>query len=386
LKIGFIFDNHPSDVRYSVTRVSSRICSALARWGDEIVAFYPVRKPTPPSMWEGIKVVPVVCDWRARSPRLGAFELPYRVAGLLDSSYDVVICTAELGATPLFNRARELGMVSVDWLHGIVYWFLRFSQRTALKDLAGLAVERVALPRIEMFNARRADLVVACSNRNREDLIKHYKVPSSRIAVLRNGFDPVAPGTEEERSRAREVLKLDPNCRYASFVGAAAYRKGIDVLQEAVRMARKRGLPWRILNVGNRKGDSDEEIGYGYVDEEMKRRIMIASDAFVFPTRYEGSPLPIPEAAALGLPIVATPDACIDVGVPGKDYLLVPTGNPSALADTLELLYRHPEQAREIAASGHKTFSTWTWEDQARGLRQVLRDALANSHGKKQSE
>jgi glycosyltransferase involved in cell wall biosynthesis len=386
LKIGFVFDTHPSDVKYSVTRVLSPVGRAIAGGGDEVVAFYPVKNPTPPSTWEGLRIVPVVCDWRSRSPRLAAFELPYRVSRLLDPSYDAIVCTAELGASVLFNRARRLGIVSVDWFHGIIYWFLRYSRRASIRDRTGLALERVALPRIEMYHAQRADLVIACSNRNREDLIVHYKVPSSRIVVLRNGFDPVPPGTTEERARAREMLKLDPGCRYASFVGAAAYRKGVDVLREAVREVRKRGAPWRILNAGNQKGESEEEIGYGWVDEDMKRRMMVASDAFVFPTRYEGSPLPIPEAAALGLPIVATTGACIDVGVPGKDYLLVPTGDPKSLADTLEHLYHHPEEAREIAERGHQTFSTWTWADQAKGLRQAIEHAVKNSPGRKRAD
>ena len=382
MKIGFIFDTHPSDVKYSVTRVLSPIGRALASWGDEIVAFYPVKDPTPPSIWEGLKVIPVECHWRARSPRLAAFELPRRVADLLDPSYDVIVCTAELGASALFKRAKRLGIVSVDWYHGIIYWFLRYSRRTATRDRLGLLFERALLPRIEASHGRRADLVIACSNRNREDLITYYRVQSSKIVVLRNGFDPVQPGTEEEKARARESLKLDPKFRYASFVGAAAYRKGIDVLRDAVHKARLRGSPWRILNAGNQKGISEEEIGYGWVDEEMKRRIMVASDAFVFPTRYEGSPLPIPEAAALGLPIVATEGACIDVGEPRKDYLLVPTGNSDALADTLEHLYRHPEEARELAERGHRIFSTWTWSDQARGLRDALKEAVDKSPGK----
>jgi glycosyltransferase involved in cell wall biosynthesis len=81
--------------------------------------------------------------------------------------------------------------------------------------------------------------------------------------------------------------------------------------------------------------------------------LMTASDAFVMSSAWEGMPLVLLEAAASGLPIVAT-----DVGsnseivLDGKNGLIVPPGNPDLLAQAmLRIMDQSLEDRKRMGAT-----------------------------------
>ena len=81
-------------------------------------------------------------------------------------------------------------------------------------------------------------------------------------------------------------------------------------------------------------------------------RLMAGCDIFVLGSRYEGLPVALMEASALGLPIVATavggiPDAFED----GVDALLVAPGSPAALADAIASLVEDPQRRAALGAA-----------------------------------
>lgn len=78
-------------------------------------------------------------------------------------------------------------------------------------------------------------------------------------------------------------------------------------------------------------------------------------DLFVLPSLYEGFGIAILEAMAAGRPVVATAVGGIpEVVVHGETGLLVPPGDPVALADALHELLAHPERARALGAHGRE--------------------------------
>lgn len=380
MKIGIVFQAHPSDGSWSHTRFLRAVGKVLASRGDEIVAFHPQRRGDAPGSWEGLRTVPVHCRHLGGNSRLQSLEMPKKVRPHLDASFQAIISTADLGAGALFDRARSLGVLSVDWFQGAAPLFLSFAVRTSIRGKLGLTAEKVMLPRWERKHIGKADVVIACSRKNKSDLQRIYQVPDAKVEVLPNGFDPEPMIHEEERQAARHRLGLSPGPLYASFVGVDTYRKGLDVLRAAVREARSQQVQWRILNVGKEKKEDEFEVGYGFLDGPAKRQVLAASDAFVFPTRYEGSPLPIPEAAALALPFVTTPEASIDLGEPGRDYLQVPAGDVHALTAALVQLARDPRERTALGMRGHEAFGKWTWEAQATELRHILDRGIARLH------
>jgi len=70
---------------------------------------------------------------------------------------------------------------------------------------------------------------------------------------------------------------------------------------------------------------------------------MAGSDVFVLASRQEGLPVTLMEATSVGMPIVATAVGGVpQVVTDGVDGLIVPPGDPVALADALERVVSDP--------------------------------------------
>lgn len=78
-------------------------------------------------------------------------------------------------------------------------------------------------------------------------------------------------------------------------------------------------------------------------------------DVFVLPSLYEGLGIAILEAMAASRPVVATAVGGIpEIVVHGKTGLLVPPGDPSALAAAIQQMLAHPEQAASFGLQGRR--------------------------------
>jgi glycosyltransferase involved in cell wall biosynthesis len=83
------------------------------------------------------------------------------------------------------------------------------------------------------------------------------------------------------------------------------------------------------------------------------RELLAGSDLFVLSSRSEGLPMSVLEAMAAGLPVVATAVGGIpELVVDGETGLLVPPGDPDALADALRRLVDDPELRQRFGAAG----------------------------------
>ena len=82
--------------------------------------------------------------------------------------------------------------------------------------------------------------------------------------------------------------------------------------------------------------------------------LMRSADAFVLSSAWEGTPMVLLEAAASGLPIVATSvDGNTEAVVQGKTGLLVPPGNPEKLADAMmELMSMSAQKRAQMGIAG----------------------------------
>ena len=75
----------------------------------------------------------------------------------------------------------------------------------------------------------------------------------------------------------------------------------------------------------------------GFVEHDRVLECMTQMRVFALPSNHEGLPNAVLEAAAVGVPIVATAvDGIKDVFEPGCEALLVPPRDPDALASALE--------------------------------------------------
>jgi glycosyltransferase involved in cell wall biosynthesis len=142
----------------------------------------------------------------------------------------------------------------------------------------------------------RAGSLVAVSESAAAETACYYRHPAAR--VIPNGVD-LELFRPQDRTHARQHLGLDPDARYALFVGRAEYRKGADLLLESCRQA-----GWKLLHAGARGIAGAHHLGV--LEPQQLAEAYAAADCMLFPTRYEACSYVILEALACGIPVLTT--------------------------------------------------------------------------------
>jgi glycosyltransferase involved in cell wall biosynthesis len=133
---------------------------------------------------------------------------------------------------------------------------------------------------------------------------------------------------------ARQVLDQRPKTRFYLF-GEGPLRPELEAQARA-------------LNLGDR-------FVFGGFTRDVARTVS-AFDIEVFPSLWEGTPLTVFEALAMGKPIVATDaDGLLDVLTDGKDALIVPRRHAAALADAIVRLIDHPDLRADLSVRARVT-------------------------------
>ncbi len=293
-------------------------------------------------------------------PRLGRGELR---AALRESDAQVMkLCT---GAFPPDTRLRArlagTGVGVVESLHS-----LPRRMRVGRRRRIGYALA-----------ARRSRLVVF--SRGMEVAVReHLPAWSSRLRRLRMGITlPAAP--------PRAASEAAGPLRWITVTRLDESHKDTRTLIDALAILHAGGSGARLTIVGDGPDRRDLEVHArdrgvahaahfaGWCDDIASR--LAAHDAFVLSTRSESFGRVNVEAAAVGLPVVATDVlGCRDSVANGVSGLLVTPADPSALADAMLRLERDAALRTRLAAEGPAHARTFSMAAHVPALAAVLRE------------
>jgi glycosyltransferase involved in cell wall biosynthesis len=215
---------------------------------------------------------------------------------------------------------------------------------------------------IELLTNRALDLYIVVSSDGREHLLAEG-IPQDKIVLIPNAIDVYPEAIPICRDRLIRLLNLPDDVLICCAVGRLVWAKGYEVLIEAFSIITERypQAHCLILGEGNLHLELERHISrlglqkhihlLGLRDPEETLSIIKSSDVFVMPSHSEATPVALLEAAALGLPILATrvggiPDMVRD----WEQALLVPPGNPTALTSGLLMLIDQPDLAARLSA------------------------------------
>jgi glycosyltransferase involved in cell wall biosynthesis len=202
------------------------------------------------------------------------------------------------------------------------------------------------------------DRYIAVSEEVARRMRTRFRIPASRITIVRNGIDVDGYGRSPNpelrdtltggatRAVVLTVARLDAQKGHEHLLAAAArVPQALFVFagdgEERARLedlARRLGVADRVRFLGQR-GDIPD--------------LLAVCDLFVLPSLFEGLPLAVLEAMAAGRPVVATAVGGTDEAVlEGESGLLVPPGDPPALAAAITAILDSPRLARRLGDAG----------------------------------
>ena len=196
-----------------------------------------------------------------------------------------------------------------------------------------------------------------------------YPNIADRVTVIANGVDRTryAPASSAERIAARARLGLPAVGPTAAFVGGDWGRKGLRQAIEALAQADG----WHLIVAGRgdagafgalaeRTGVSGRVHFLGKTDDALS--VYHAADALVLPSAYETFSLVAYEAAASGLPLIATAVSGIeDILLDGVSGYRVGR-DAGEIATGLRKLSDDPALATQMGAAARRMTADYTWE------------------------
>ena len=182
-----------------------------------------------------------------------------------------------------------------------------------LESASGLIVLRRIASRLLYDRSR---LVICRNERARRFIVDHYGIPASAVRSIFSGVrtDTFRPVDSEQRSAVRASLGFSPREVVFGFVAEGfTQAKGADALLEVFKTLHRSNPIARLLIVGSVpeyyqsviKG-LHSVLSVGPISRDQLYMYYGAMDVFVCPSRSEGAPKVVMEAAACGIPVVAT--------------------------------------------------------------------------------
>jgi len=246
-------------------------------------------------------------------------------------------------------------------------------------DCPGLRarVLRAAGGRLERAGVRHADAVIALTRRL-ANVLEAPGTPHGRVHVIPSG---VVPAEFAAAGRPDPLAGL-PRPRVV-FVGRLAEQKGVDTLLEAA--ARLPDAAVGIVGDGPLRDALERQAAAlglgervtftGFRPHEDVPAVLAGADVLVVPSRYEELGTVLLEGMQAGVPIVASDVGGIGEAL-GSAGLLVPPGEPDALAAAVDAVLRDPALAARLRAAGRERAGRFDWSVLAARVHGVYESVL----------
>ncbi|HEY7048987.1 MAG TPA: glycosyltransferase family 1 protein [Jatrophihabitantaceae bacterium] len=348
MRLGIVLEQVLSPVPGGTGRYSAELAAALARTAessDRVRSWVAWHRDVEPARAAGVSG-----PSRLPLPRRGLVAAWERGIGPGPSGADVLHAP-----TPLFPRRRQPLVVTihdaVPWTHPEtltprgVHWHKVMAERAArYADAIVVPTRAVAAELAGLLPARAAE----------------------RLHPLGGGVARALLAEPAPELVERMAARLPG--RYLFSLATLEPRKGLDVLMAALDRLGPVAPP---LVVAGQPGWGGVEVDrpgvhvLGRIPDDELGVVLRRAAALVMPSRAEGFGLPVAEAMAVGTPVIAS-DIPALAEVAGDAAVLVPPGDPVALAGAIDELLGDETSLRKLADAGRARALDYDWDAVAR--------------------
>lgn len=271
----------------------------------------------------------------------------------------------------------------INWVHYVHAAYISENRADLLRQVKGYLSHQTFL-KDEKKALQSARIIIANSERTKQDILDNLEVKSERVKTIYYGIDPTIfyPASVEKRSQLRHHLNWQQNKPIAVFIGALGdRRKGFDTLFTAwqqlcadpswdvdlVAIGRGAELPlWQQRTFEAGLESRIQFLGFRSDVPDILR----AADCLVAPTRYEAYGLGVHEALCCGLPAIVSGNAGVAERYPEtlQDLLM---SNPDDVEDLVLKLKKwrsHQDHYQKLISTLSQELRNYTWDDMAKNI------------------
>jgi len=218
-----------------------------------------------------------------------------------------------------------------------------------------------------LWSVRRADLIITPS-KHLQRIVAGWGIAPEKIRVIYNAVpEPELP--TEDRRELREMLGLPLDVPLIVSVARLTPRKGVQVMLEALKAVPD--AHFVVVGEGHQQSELETMAPAGrvtFTGQQSHDRVLMylrATDVYVLSSYTEGLAHTLLESIAVGTPVVATavggnPEVITD----GVEGLLIPPGDPAALAAAIRRILDDPALAAQMSEAGLRRSADFQWDSE----------------------
>lgn len=355
-----LFSGNYNYVRDGANQALNRLVGYLLRQGAQVRVYSPVvEQPAFPPTGDLVNVPSFAIPGRDE------YRVPMRLAG--DAQRDleafspniVHVSSPDITAHRAVSWARSRGIPAVASVHTRFETYLQYYRLDWAEPLLRAMLRRFY---------RRCDAIVAPAETTAAVL--RAQRMNRDISIWSRGIDRDQFNPDRRDMAWRRSLGIGDDEMVVTFLGRIVMEKGLDVFVAAVESARKRGVPFRVLVIGDGPARGwfedhlpDDAIFLGQQTGEDLGRALASSDVFLNPSITEAFGNVTLEALACTLPVIAASavgtNSIVKDGIHGT---LVDPNEIEQYGEAIEQYQRDPALRERQGAAGLELAKTRDWD------------------------
>lgn len=294
------------------------------------------------------------------------FALPVKLA--LGAKLDVFASLGHYG--PRFSRIPY-----VVTIHDLSY--LHYPQMFRKEDL-------YQLTNWSKYSIENSAHIIAVSQCTKDDIVKNYKVDPKKISVTHEGYDK-KNFYPQQRSKIESVKKkYKIYGDYIIYVGTLQPRKNIERLLEAfttIVYGNKKAVNRQLITdnltlvIAGKKGWIYDSIYQKAKNLNVEKKVIFTdfvpdielpalisgAKVYVLPSLWEGFGIPVIEAQACGVPVVASSTSSLPEIV-GESGILINPQSISSIAEGLKKVLSEDGLRHQLIKKGFENIKRFSWQ------------------------
>ena len=222
----------------------------------------------------------------------------------------------------------------------------------------------------------KSDLVIAISEQTKSDLIKYFNVPSRKIKVVYQVCNPAFKKEYSSERKKNIIKKYKLPTNFILNVGTVEPRKNILSAVQAIQ-----NIDTYLVIIGTPTAYKKKIESY-IEQNNLEHKILFLNDVeveelailyqlatlFIYPSLYEGFGIPLIEAEACNVPVIASEGTVMEEISNGSAFFV----NPLEVAEIAEAIVKINDGQRNVVSKEHN----YTWEKAAELLWESIQKTL----------